>query len=209
MRQRTATLNRRRQLEPLLKQQNQQINMFERRAIDRKLQNADCGRRGAGPQVGDPHLHPGDRGHHRRRSAGRDARAGRPQRQGRRQSGRVGRRSARVGGLAGPGLHPGRTGAGATAPVHAGVSALRWNPDLAEVYRRLSERGKPGKVALVAVMRKLTSWPTPSFWHLVARSAPSDLLRPRRDPVRKGRVDPLMAVCRTSGQVWPEACLRP
>ena len=42
MRQRTATLNRRRQLrEPLLKQQNQiQINMFERhlRAIDRKLQ---------------------------------------------------------------------------------------------------------------------------------------------------------------------------
>ena len=35
------------------------------------------------------------------------------------------------------------------------VAALRWNPDLAEVYRRLRERGKPGKVALVAVMRKL------------------------------------------------------
>ena len=35
------------------------------------------------------------------------------------------------------------------------VAALRWNPDLAEVNRRLSERGKPGKVALVAVMRKL------------------------------------------------------
>ena len=35
------------------------------------------------------------------------------------------------------------------------VSALRWNPDLAEVNRRLRERGKPGKVALVAVMRKL------------------------------------------------------
>ena len=34
------------------------------------------------------------------------------------------------------------------------VSALRWNP-VAEVNRRLRERGKPGKVALVAVMRKL------------------------------------------------------
>ena len=35
------------------------------------------------------------------------------------------------------------------------VSTLRWNRDLAAVYRRLTERGKPGKVALVAVMRKL------------------------------------------------------
>ena len=35
------------------------------------------------------------------------------------------------------------------------MSALRWNPDFAEVNRRLRERGKPGKVALVAVMRKL------------------------------------------------------
>ena len=39
--------------------------------------------------------------------------------------------------------------------VHAGGGRPGWNPDLAEVYRRLSERGKPGKVALVAVMRKL------------------------------------------------------
>ena len=128
IRQRTALLNRRRQLrEPFLKQQNQiQINMFERhlRAIDRKLQDADCGRRGAGPQVGDPHLHSRDRGHHRRRSAGRDARAGRPQRQGRRQSGRAGRRSPRVRDLAGPGLHPGRTGAGRDGSC----TCRRWPP---------------------------------------------------------------------------------
>ena len=35
------------------------------------------------------------------------------------------------------------------------VAALRWNPDLKQVHRRLTGRGKPGKVALVAVMRKL------------------------------------------------------
>ena len=70
------------------------------------------------------------------------------------------------------------------------VAALRWNPDLAEVYRRLRERGKPGKVALVAVMRKLIVLANTLVRgpHLVARSAPSDLLRPRRDPVRKGSV---------------------
>ena len=71
------------------------------------------------------------------------------------------------------------------------VAALRWNPDLAEVYRRLRERGKPGKVALVAVMRKLivlANTLVRQDRHLVARSAPSDLLRPRRDPVRKGSV---------------------
>ena len=95
IRQRTALLNRRRQLrEPFLKQQNQtQINMFERhlRAIDRKMQQL---------------------------IAADEARARR-------------------------------------LLYMPAVAALRWNPDLAEVYRRLRERGKPGKVALVAVMRKL------------------------------------------------------
>ncbi len=37
----------------------------------------------------------------------------------------------------------------------AAVSALRHNPDLARQYADLRERGKPPKVALVAVMRKL------------------------------------------------------
>ena len=35
------------------------------------------------------------------------------------------------------------------------LATLRWNPELAQVYKRLRARGKPGKVALVAVMRKL------------------------------------------------------
>ena len=33
--------------------------------------------------------------------------------------------------------------------------AVRFNPDLAGVYKRLVEAGKPRKLALVAVMRKL------------------------------------------------------
>jgi len=37
----------------------------------------------------------------------------------------------------------------------AAVACLRWNPDLERVWRRLREAGKPSKVALVAVMRKL------------------------------------------------------
>ena len=37
----------------------------------------------------------------------------------------------------------------------AALSAVLHNPDLAGVYSRLRERGKPGKVALTAVMRKL------------------------------------------------------
>ncbi len=37
----------------------------------------------------------------------------------------------------------------------AALSAIRWNPDLQAFYERLAGKGKPHKVALVAVMRKL------------------------------------------------------
>ncbi len=37
----------------------------------------------------------------------------------------------------------------------AALSAVQHNPDLTRVYGQLRERGKPGKVALTAVMRKL------------------------------------------------------
>ena len=37
----------------------------------------------------------------------------------------------------------------------AALSAIRCNPDMAAKYRQLTGNGKPGKVALVAVMRKL------------------------------------------------------
>ena len=35
------------------------------------------------------------------------------------------------------------------------VAAIRCNPDMKQTYRTLAERGKPGKVAVVAIMRKL------------------------------------------------------
>ena len=49
---------------------------------------------------------------------------------------------------------------GGRAPVRAtlymaALSAIRYNPQLRGFYRRLRERGKPTKVALTAVMRKL------------------------------------------------------
>ena len=37
----------------------------------------------------------------------------------------------------------------------AALSAVRFNPDMAAKHRQLVADGKPGKVALVAVMRKL------------------------------------------------------
>lgn len=37
----------------------------------------------------------------------------------------------------------------------AAVAALRWNPQMEAFYRRLREAGKPAKVALIAVARKL------------------------------------------------------
>lgn len=39
----------------------------------------------------------------------------------------------------------------------AAVASTRWNPTLAVFYRRLRLKGKPAKVALVAVMRKLVT----------------------------------------------------
>ena len=195
MRQRTAALNRRRQLrEPLLKQQNQiQINMFERhlRAIDRKLQTLIAADEARAHKLEILTSIPGIAATTTTGSAGRDARAGRPQRQGRRQSGRAGRRSSRVGGLAGPGLHPGRTGAGATAPVHAGGGRPALEPRLGrgvpEAERaRQARQGGPRRRHAQAY--RPGQHPRPAGPHLVARSAPSDLLRPRRDPVRKGSV---------------------
>jgi transposase len=40
------------------------------------------------------------------------------------------------------------------ALFHVARIGLRWNPALKELYERLTARGKPGKVALVACMRK-------------------------------------------------------
>lgn len=39
----------------------------------------------------------------------------------------------------------------------AAMSSIRFNPELKVFYERLREKGKPGKLALVAVMRKLLS----------------------------------------------------
>jgi len=37
----------------------------------------------------------------------------------------------------------------------APVAALRFNQDMAKFYTRLKDNGKPSKVALIAVMRKM------------------------------------------------------
>ena len=43
----------------------------------------------------------------------------------------------------------------APRPLHASPRRRRFNPDLKAVYDRLRAKGKPGKLALTAVMRKL------------------------------------------------------
>ncbi len=48
-----------------------------------------------------------------------------------------------------------RTRGGRDALVMAALSAVRFDRDMHGVYTRLRGRGKPAKVALVAVMRKL------------------------------------------------------
>ena len=42
----------------------------------------------------------------------------------------------------------------------AALSAIRHNPDMARRYAGMRDRGKPAKVALTAVVRKLACWPT-------------------------------------------------
>jgi len=51
-------------------------------------------------------------------------------------------------------IRGGRAGARRTLYM-AAVAASRYNPDLSRKYRELRDRGKPAKVALTAVMRKL------------------------------------------------------
>ena len=159
MRQRTAVLNRRRLLcDPLLKRQHQtQINLFERhlRAVDRKIQKliaADPAR------ARKQEILTSIPGIAATTAAGLLA-----------EMPELGTLSGKaVASLAGLAAVPRESGAWkGRAFIRGGrararrmlympaVAALRWNPDMAQVYERLRERGKPGKVALVAVMRKL------------------------------------------------------
>ena len=195
MRQRTATLNRRQQLrEPVLKQQHQtQINMFERhvRTIDRKMQTliaADEARArkleiltsipgiaattAAGLLAEMPEL-----GALSGKAAASLAGLAAVPRESGAWQGRAfirgGRARARrllyMTGGGRPALEP-RLGRGVPEAERA-RQARQGGP-----RRRHAQAHRPGQ------------HPRPAGPHLVARSAPSDLLRPRRDPVRKGSV---------------------
>ena len=67
----------------------------------------------------------------------------------------------------------------------AALSAARHNPVLRVFYRRLRDAGKPGKVALVAVMRKLLTMVNAMMkhqrrWNPEAASTPASPSRPAR-----------------------------
>ena len=51
--------------------------------------------------------------------------------------------------------HPGRSGKGTAGDVLGGAVGARHHAGLREFYRGLRARGKPGRVALTAAMRKL------------------------------------------------------
>ena len=79
----------------------------------------------------------------------------------------------------------------------AALSAIRFNQELKGFYRRLRRRGKPGKVALVAVMRKLllqlhaiarrgTPW-VPSHYPLPLRPLTSNTDTPAKAGIQEVR----------------------
>jgi transposase len=81
-------------------------------------------------------------------------------------------------------IYGGRRGPRATLYM-AALVASRWNPALACFYRRLRDRGKPAKVALVAVMRKLLTILNAMIkhqarWNPKAASTPASTSRPAR-----------------------------
>ncbi|MCP4318174.1 MAG: hypothetical protein GY789_19705 [Hyphomicrobiales bacterium] len=57
--------------------------------------------------------------------------------------------------MAGTGLHPGRTKASARCSLHASPVAARYNPQLASKYKAMIDAGKPAKLVLTALMRKI------------------------------------------------------
>jgi transposase len=71
--------------------------------------------------------------------------------------------AASLAGLAPPGfrpaprqaLHPRRTRSSASGPLHAGPGRVRFDAAMKARYQALRAAGKPPKVALVAIMRKL------------------------------------------------------
>jgi transposase len=64
-----------------------------------------------------------------------------------------------------------------TALYMAALSASRCNPVLSVFYKRLIEKGKPQKVALTAVMRKLLIHMNQSLKTLAAKSAPTEIIQ--------------------------------
>ena len=110
---------------------------------------------GTGPPDRDPDLDPGRVEHHRGGPAHPDARTRPPRRQGGRQPGGSRAGHAPVRRLAGPQLHPGRPAAVRRLLYMPALAAIRCNPGLRAKYRQLRGLGKPPKVALTAVMRKL------------------------------------------------------
>ena len=71
---------------------------------------------------------------------------------------------------------------GAAASLHAGPGGVRCNPDLRAKYRQLRGQGKPPKVALTAVMRKLLLLANARD----ARTEPLLVARPARTRQRGG-----------------------
>ena len=85
----------------------------------------------------------------------RDARTGLARCQIGGESGGAGSDDAPVRAMARAGLCARRATASAPLDVHAALAAMRCNPDLGRKYRQLRAAGKPPKVAITAIMRKL------------------------------------------------------
>ena len=61
----------------------------------------------------------------------------------------------------------------------AALSATRANPVLRALYLRLRAKGKPAKVALTAVMRRLLTYMNHQLKHLLAKTVPEKTAQPK------------------------------
>ena len=91
------------------------------------------------------------------------------------------------------------------------LAAICYNPDLRAKYRQLVAQGKPRKVAVVAVMRSSSCWPT-RYLERIAAGCPTGLggaAQPGREARRWSPHDQLFNVncpCRTGVVTRSEAC---
>ena len=158
-RDRIATVNRQKQLQHrLLRRQTKNgLSQLDRHSGGHRCRDREALGRGRGPDPPDrdPDVDPRRVSRHRGRPALPDAGTRPPRRQGGRQPGRPCSGHSTIRRLAGRSFIQGGRARVRRLLYMPALAAICYNPDLRRKYRQLVDQGKPRKVAVTAVMRKL------------------------------------------------------